>query len=464
MNNKLSLILSTDSYKFSHFKQYPPKTTEMFSYLESRVGSKYDKTVFFGLQYYLKEYLSQRITEEDVMEAAEFTKAHGVPFNLDGWLYIARELGGKLPIRIRAVREGTVVPIDNVLMTVESTDPKVFWIVSYLETLLMRLWYPITVATQSWHIRKLLKEHMDASADYEPFELDFKLHDFGSRGVSSQESAMIGGAAHLVNFQGSDTVAGIYAARKYYNEEMASYSIPASEHSTMTMWGRDREAEAYNNMLEQYKDQPIFACVSDSYDIMNAASNIWGGTLKDKVIEYNGTLVVRPDSGDPADVCEELMVRLDEAFGTDLNSKGRRVLRHGVRIIQGDGVNQESINKILGRLSARNYSASNITFGMGGALLQKVDRDTQRFAFKCSHAVVDGKDVDVYKQPKTDSVKNSKRGRLELVLEGGEYKTVRREELGNRESLLVDYYKDGEITFETSLAEVRHRARSNERE
>jgi nicotinamide phosphoribosyltransferase len=204
----LSSVLDGDSYKFSHYKQYPPKTTAMFSYLESR-GGKFESTVFFGLQYYLKKFLSQTVTVKEVYEAKEFSELHGVPFNFDGWMRIATVLKGKLPVRIRAVKEGTVVPTGNILMSVESTDPETFWVVSWLETVLVRLWYPITVATQSYHIKQMLKRFLDKTADNTEAELPFKLHDFGSRGVSSQESAMIGGAAHLVNFMGSDTIAGI---------------------------------------------------------------------------------------------------------------------------------------------------------------------------------------------------------------------------------------------------------------
>lgn len=457
-NPLLNVLLDTDSYKFSHWKQYPPNTTAMFSYFESR-GGRFPKTVFFGLQYFLKQFLSHRITVEQVEEAAEFANAHGVPFNHEGWTRIATELEGKIPVRIRAVPEGTVVPTSNILMSVESTDPETFWVVSWLETLLVRLWYSTTVATLSHYTKKLIMNFLEETADDPEAEINFKLHDFGSRGVSSQESAAIGGAAHLVNFMGSDTVAGIYLANKVYNHDMAGFSIPASEHSTMTMWGRDNEAKAYENMLEVYGEQPIFACVSDSYDIFNAASNIWGDKLKDRVINYEGTLVVRPDSGDPVEVCLELMNRLATAFGTTKNSKGYEVLNHNVRIIQGDGVNYDSIERILTALMENGYSATNIAFGMGGGLLQKdIHRDTQKFAFKCSSANVNGKEIDVYKDPATSSMKKSKKGKLELVEQSGTFITVRREELNGRESLLRDVYKDGVILEEDCLENIRKRA------
>src|SRR5271166_1122445 len=223
-----NIIIDVDSYKASHYLQYPPNTTSMFSYVESRGSDEYDSTVFFGLQYYLKKYLTHRVSVAEVEEAKEFFEAHGEPFNYEGWMYIAKDLGGKLPVRIRAVPEGTVVPTHNILVSIESTDPKVFWIVSWLETMLLRIWYPITVSTRSYTIKQIILDALYKSADKPEEEIAFKLHGFGARGNSSQESAMIGDAAHLVNFLGSDTVVGVLCANGYYNCPMAGFSIPAS--------------------------------------------------------------------------------------------------------------------------------------------------------------------------------------------------------------------------------------------
>jgi nicotinamide phosphoribosyltransferase len=194
MNNlnmlALSIVLDTDSYKCSHWKQNPKNTTKMYSYLESR-GGKYDKTVMFGLQYYLNEYLVKRITVNDVEEAKEFAELHGVPFNYDGWMRIATVLEGKLPVRIKAVPEGYVIPVKNILMSIESTDEETFWVVNWLETLLLRIWYTITVTTHSYHIKQLIKKYLDKSSDDPDGEIMFKLHDFGSRGVTCQEQAIL---------------------------------------------------------------------------------------------------------------------------------------------------------------------------------------------------------------------------------------------------------------------------------
>ena len=450
-----NLILDTDSYKFSHYKQYPPNTTYMHSYLESR-GGKYSQTLFFGLQYILQEYLSKPVTVEMVEEAKLFTEAHGVPFNYEGWMYIAKDLKGKIPVRIKAVPEGSVVPTGNLLMSVESTDPKVFWVVSFLETALMRVWYPITVSTQSFHIKQLIRSYLEKTSDNAGSELAFKLHDFGSRGVSSLESAGLGGAAHLVNFMGSDTVAGVVLANRYYNSPMAGFSIAAAEHSTMTMWGQENEAQAYSNMIKQYgKPGALFAVVSDSYNLYNAVENIWGKELRGEVIASGATLIVRPDSGDPATVVLKTLQLLDKQFGSSYNTKMFKVLNN-VRVIQGDGINEESIREILELATKNGYSATNIAFGMGGALLQQVNRDTQKFAFKCSYAVVDGKGVDVFKDPVTDQGKRSKKGLLDLVYQNGKFATVAGQD--NFGSVLKVVYENGKVTKEYSLDEIRRRS------
>jgi nicotinamide phosphoribosyltransferase len=415
-----NLILNTDSYKVSMFKQYPVGTTGVYSYIESR-GGRYDRTVMFGLQAFIKEYLLEPITQTDIDVAAEIITAHGEPFNREGWEYILRTHKGFLPVVIRAVPEGTVVPVKNVLATIENTDPECFWLTTWLETALLRaIWYPTTVATQSWKIKQVLKEYLEKTGD--PTIIDFKLHDFGARGVSSLESASIGGAAHLVNFMGTDTISGILYAREFYNAGIAGFSIPAAEHSTITSWGRDNEVKAYENMVRQFgKPGAILAVVSDSYDVFNAASKLWGEDLRQLVIDSGATVVIRPDSGDPVEINRRLVEILGEKFGYTTNAKGFKVLNN-VRLIQGDGVNELTIRSILGAFMAMGWSADNIAFGMGGALLQQVDRDTQKFAMKCSSVEINGEWIDVQKDPITDSGKKSKAGRVTLwTNSGGEF-------------------------------------------
>ena len=460
---KRNLILDVDSYKTSHFYQYPPKTESIFGYLESR-GGHYGKTVFFGLQYLLKEYLlGPVVTGEDIAEADAFCKAHGVPFPLDGWTHILMNHGGKLPVRIRAVPEGTVVPTGHALMTVESTDPIVPWVATWLETQLMRLWYPITVATRSWFCKKVILEYLVKTANAPLSELPFKLHDFGARGVSSRESAGIGGAAHLVNFQGSDTIEGIRLANHYYDAKMAGFSIPAMEHSTVTSWGREHEAAAYRNMVTEGNKRgfKMNACVSDSYDFFTAVERIWCDELRDLIQIDGHQVVIRPDSGDPAEVNLKALQILERKLGMSQNGKGYKILPPNVRLIQGDGNDdEESIRKVLQKVTENGYSASNMVFGMGGGLLQKLDRDTQRFAFKVSEITVDGVPRDVRKMPKTDPSKGSKAGRLDLVVKGGKYTTVPipagQVHLNQTEMLTV--FENGESRLNITFDAVRRNA------
>ena len=437
-NPILNIILNTDSYKLSHFKQYPPGTSNQFSYIEARgmsdeiadlyktfLPDETPKVIYFGEQAFIKEYLSDPVTHADIDEAKPFVEAHGFEFNEDGWRYIVNKYDGVLPIKIRSVREGTAVPLSNIMASVEVTDPRCFWLTSYLETAFLRaIWYPSTIASNGMIAKKVIKKYMDETADYELPELDFKLHDFGARGVSSLESASLGGMAHLVNFQGTDTISGALAAMRYYNSDMPGFSIPASEHSTITAWGKNRERDAFSNMLTQFGGEgKIIACVSDSYDIYNAAEHIWGEDLKEAVENSGGTLVVRPDSGDPLVVPIEVIEILMDKFGYTVNSKGFKVLPDYIRVIQGDGITVSSMSQILSNMRSHKLSASNIAFGMGAGTLQKVDRDTYKFAMKCSAVEINGTWHDVWKEAPG---KDSKRGRLTLVHNcvSKEYRTI----------------------------------------
>jgi len=454
--DELNIIALTDSYKVSHFRQYPAGTTRVFSFLESR-GGRYKETVFFGLQYFIKKYLMGKVvTEEKIEEAKELFALHfgdANAFNEAGWRHILTKHGGRLPIEIKAVREGVRVPVSNVLVTVVNTDPEVAWLTNYIETLLVELWYPITVATQSYFMRQTIMRYLEETGT--PELIDFKLHDFGFRGSTSVESAGIGGAAHLVNFRGTDTVPALLVARRYYHERMAGFSIPAAEHSTITSWGKQGEDEAYANMLRQYPTG-LVAVVSDSYDIFKACNEIWGDKLRDRVLARDGVLVIRPDSGDPHEVLPRIFEILGQRFGYSTNGKGYKVLNPKVRLIQGDGIDHESLGTILEVIKNAGWSADNIAFGSGGGLLQKVNRDTQKFAFKCCAAEVNGEWRDVLKSPITDAGKRSKAGRLSLVNRNGQMTTIADD--GNAEdNLLQTVFRDGELLIDQTFAEVRSR-------
>ena len=454
-------ILNTDSYKTSHFLQYPPGTTHVFSYVESR-GGLYPRTLFFGLQAILKQELLRPITHADIAEARELLAAHGEPFNEAGWTRLVEKHAGRLPLEIRAAPEGLVVPVHNALMSIVNTDPEFFWLTSYVETALLRVWYPTTVATISWHVRQMIAEALEKTADDPAAELPFKLHDFGARGVSSPESAARGGLAHLVNFKGTDTLAAIVAARDLYHAPMAGFSIPAAEHATITSWGRDGEYDAYENMVTQFgRPGKTFAVVSDSYDIYAAVDYLWGERLRQRVIDSGATLVLRPDSGDPVEIVAQTLALLAERFGYDLNGKGYKLLRH-VRVLQGDGVNPASIAAILARVIADGFSVANVGFGMGGALLQRLDRDTQQFACKASAVAIEGVWRDIHKDPISDHSKRSKPGLLGLIA-NPTYETVRVDAqtfqpLAGGVNLLRPVYRNGALLVDDTLEAIRTRA------
>lgn len=453
---KKNIILDTDSYKLSHYKQYPTGTQKVFSYIESR-GGLFDSTLFFGLQKALIELNENFPSWDDFEEAKELTALHGVPFNEQGWKELI-ELG-YFPLEIRAVSEGSVIPTHNVLVSVVNTDDRFYWLTSYLETSLLRaVWYPTTVATLSFECKKVINRYMQATCDNLD-GLGFKLHDFGARGVSSEESACIGGAAHLVNFLGTDTISAVRFARDYYSAGISGFSIPATEHSTITSWGRPQELDAYKNVLEQFPEG-LLACVSDSYDIFNAVGHLWGDELKDAVLNRKGTLVIRPDSGDPEDILPILLETLGEKFGYRKNAKGYKVLNDKVRLIQGDGVNLQSIGCILEILTAKGWSTENIAFGMGGGLLQQLNRDTQKFAMKNSAALIQGQWQDVYKDPVTDHGKRSKKGILDL--QDGQTVRITPEHLfaERPQSSLQVVYRNGQLINKTDFQRIRETADS----
>jgi nicotinamide phosphoribosyltransferase len=457
MKFRKNLLLSADSYKYSQWNQFPQGTEQVVLYISSR-GGIYDRLVYLGTQALIREYLTDPITMEMIDQAEAIITAHGEPFNREGWEYIVKEHGGYLPIEIKAVDEGTVMRLKNVLLTVTNTDPKCYWVPGFLETLILRsIWYPTTVASNSYHSKQIILEYLEKTGT--PELIDFKLHDFGCRGVSSRESAGLGGMAHLVNFMGTDTVDGLLAAMEYYDSGICGFSIPAMEHSTVTSWGREHETDSFRNMIKLYGGEgKNVACVSDSYNIYEACEK-WGTELKEDVLKSKATVVIRPDSGNPSEVVLNCLRILDKHFGHIVNSKGYRVLNN-VRIIQGDGIDHSSIRSILFCMEIAGYSADNVAFGQGGALLQQVNRDTLEFAMKCSAAKINGKWIDVFKDPVTSSMKKSFKGRPVLNKDkDGNFVTNRYETHSDQTDYLVTRFKNGEIMNETNFNEVRARAK-----
>lgn len=452
-----NVCMMSDSYKVTHAKIYPKGTEKVYSYFESRKGAKYESTVFFGLQYILKRFLEgQVVTEEIIKKAKKRINAHlyDGAFNEKGWRYILEKHNGKLPIRIYAVSEGSVIPTDNVLMVIENTDPECYWLTNYLETLLTHVWAPSTVATISYFVKKNMKKYLEKTSDNMEV-LMFALHDFGERGVSSMESAGIEGAGHLINFMGTDTMPALDVIMDYYNtEEMPGYSVNASEHSIMCSLGVDGEMDVFGNMLDEYPTG-ILSVVIDSYDYRKFIDNAYK-LYGDKILSRDGKVVFRPDSGEPNEVIIEVYNMLKERFGYSINSKGYEVLNPKVGTLWGDGIDAIGIDSMLSIIEARKISTENVVFGMGGGLLQKINRDTQRFAFKSSYQERDGVGHNIFKCP-LDRSKMSKKGRLKLIKDAsGKFSTVPENSKGK--NLLELVFENGALIREMTFEEVRKNA------
>lgn len=451
-------ILNSDSYKTGHYAMYDPSVEGEYAYIAPRSSEKYSEVLFFGLQMALKEYLMKGVTKSDIQEAQDIFQLHGVPFNLSGWQKIQQL--GYWPVSIKAVPEGLVLPTKLPLVTIESTDSNLSWVVSYLETMLLRsVWYPSTVATRSMFLRRELKHYLQLTCDDPEAMIDFRLHDFGARGASSLESAGLGGAAHLVNFNGTDTIPGLLFARKYYGEPCAGVNIPAAQHSTVMSWGLKREKDAFLHMVDNFGGEGrMYSVITDTYDYEHAVENIWcAPDTVEAVKARGGTLVIRPDSGDPSKLLPWTLRKLAQAYGSSLNKKNYSVLNPSVRVIWGDGVSEETLPKILDAVVGTGFSTENIVLGMGGALLQKLDRDTMGWAQKTSAVRKLDQWIGVSKSVATDSSKKSYSGRVVTRLENYFYV------LGTDASscnVMREVFCNGELIVDDSFAAIRKLARA----
>lgn len=454
-----NFLLDTDSYKYSHPKQFPEGTEQVFAYIEPRrPDGKIDEVLFFGLQAELVKIEGRIVTQDMLDEAVPFIKAHGLSLYVEMFQHIIDAHDGRLPVQIDALAEGTIAPVSIPQVRIVNTDPKCWALPGFLETRLLRaVWYPSTVATISNYVVRQIRDRL-IRTDGSDEGLAFKLHDFGARGATSAESAAIGGAAHLVNSMGTDTVAGLVLARNVYGADMAGFSIPATEHSTVTSFGADAELDFMRQFLAD-NPQGIIACVSDSYDLMRAVREYWGTELRDTVLARDGVLVIRPDSGDPLQIVPDVIEALMERFGYSLTPNGFRILPGQVRVIQGDGVNKSSVVRIMDRMIERGLAIGNIAFGMGAGLLQKLDRDTFSYSMKTSAIRVNGVWRDVFKDPVTAAgSKTSKKGRLGVIeTDAGRFVTRPCGNIPSGHDALKPVFRDGEIITRQSFDDIRKR-------
>ncbi|QPI17826.1 nicotinate phosphoribosyltransferase [Pectobacterium phage POP12] len=462
-----SIISSVDSYKASHWVQYPDNAEEVQFYIESR-GGKFDEIVTAGANY-IKSALSVPVTVQQVEFMNLLFKKHfgREIFNYQGWLDIAKL--GYTPVKFSSLPEGTPVNPKTVVAALHAKR-QYLWIAGWLETMALRgVWYPSTVATLSRECKKVLNKYLSQTSDLTGVDYDIvlgtRLHDFGARGVSSSESAAIGGLAHLYNFIGTDTVEALMLSMSLFgiesvdDWETSGVSIPAREHSTTISYGKENEDAAYKNSIQIFGDS-IYACVYDSYDYKAAVNRI--SEYKDEILAKGGTLVVRPDSGDMIDNIMYTLETLGKIFGYTVNSKGYKVLHRAVRIIQGDEIHgPETIERVLSWIETNRWSSENIAFGMGGGLLQSVTRDDQKYAMKMCCIKIDGIWYKTYKCPKGSEWKASKKGFLTTIVKDGVYKTIDLLEqpipLGWKNAM-VDYYDHGVVYNEDTLGIIRGRA------
>ena len=432
-------ILEADSYKYVHNEVYPEGSTNNYSYVEPRVKGKV--IVPFGLSMWVKDNLSQPITQDNILEAEDIINSHGETFNREGWEYILKEYGGYLPLKTRGIPEGMRVPSATAIAScvVTDTSGKLAWLSSFGETSFQRgIWYPTTIASQDYENYMTLKWFYDHGSD-NPDALMFALHSFASRGVSSRETAMIGGIAHLLYFRGTDDVVALRGARKFYDCPMAGFSVRATEHSVQCSYGpSDADQDRYFQTIIDKWGRPgqIASVVMDGYDIYRETERL--RKFKDQIIASGMKWVVRPDSGDMFEVVPRIFEILDSIFGHTVNSKGKKVLNN-VAVIQGDGINHTTAGMLMQKVYDLGWAPENLVLGSGGGLLQKVDRDTYSFAQKTSAIEIDGKWIDVVKAPITDSGKKSKGG----FQDSPDF---------------VTYYENGKILYSPTLDEIRARA------
>ena len=431
---KINSLDLSDSYKDGHNSMMPPGVTESGLYYEAR-GGEFEYSSLFGLQYNLiahleGEFVTQEMLDEQVNEVIPQHMSPTFPYNVRMWQHIIDKYAGRLPIEIRAVEEGLPIPTRNALFTVHNLGGEITnALPGWLEGLLEHAWFGSGVFTKSRSVKQIIHEFLVETAD--PNEageypsLEYQLHDFGFRGVSSVESASIGAAAHLCNFRGTDTKIGMSLLNQFYKAPRAvGRSVPASEHSVMTIRGRGGESAVVKQILDKFPGM-VVSIVGDSYDIFNFTDKIIGeehhAAIQSRV---GGKVVVRPDSGTPSVIVPRLLESLGTCFGYSVNSKGYKVLAPTVGIIWGDGMDLFSIRALFKAVKEAGWSAENLVVGMGGGLLQKINRDSQKVAIKMSYAIIDGKLVEVYKDPITDPGKTSKRGKLGVVNLNGAYRTV----------------------------------------
>jgi nicotinamide phosphoribosyltransferase len=469
-------LLGLDVYKMGHMEQYVPGCNKVYSHLVARSDKHFKDVLYYGQQYILKKYLSNFITENNIDEHLRYKKhilgSEGK--NSRKQLMDLLKLG-YFPLHIKSVPEGTVIPTKQVLQTIVSTHDDFYWLPGFFESLILKVWFPTTVASCVYKYRKLVEEKYNLVDLENHFKKDYVIHDFGYRSDSSEESAAISGSAFLLSFYGSDTVSSIPFILDFYNgtlEENIMKSVPASEHSVMCSFGREDELSAFENMLKLYPDG-IVSIVSDTYNVYKVLTE-FATKLKPQILSREGKVVFRPDSGNPEYIicgnpeAEEGSLEwkgairlLDEVFGHTINKQGLKLLNDKVGLIYGDGQYYERYERTLNKLIEMGYSPENLVIGVGG-IMRNHSRDTLGFALKATYVEVNGEPIEIMKDPITDIGKKSLKGLMRLDYENNKFITKDQvsweEESGG---LLESFYHNGKIVKEYSFKEIRERVKNS---
>lgn len=458
---------ATDAYKLVHWMQRPSGLTRLMSYGEPRVGGQHTHVCFFGMSYFIKEYFMTAVSDEEIERGYRrslntFGKENYFPKEI--WQKV-RDLG-YYPLEIKAVKEGTVVPTGNVCYTIESTEDWFAPMVSHFEDWLMWNWYPVAVATRMYNIHKGLTPSFKISTNNAM--LDYVVNDFGLRGAQGHEAACLGGAAALIFSDGSDNVPAMDFIEDYYNDTTIGKSVWATEHSVATVWGPGQgEFDYVNAQLDRAGDDAMVSIVIDSYDDVNFIKNVIGSEdIKHRIMARSGRTVLRPDSGVPLTNMIKYSEMLGNIFGYHLNEVDYRVINHNVGLIQGDGMNENSIVEIYFEYIKTGWSCENFAVGSGGGLLvEGLTRDTDRWAVKCCYAVIDGESRDIRKTPKSDMTKASKSGILKLHKAGNHFITIEssKEQYGINNGFsdeLEVVYRNGKLMRDQNFSEIRAIAKS----
>lgn len=487
-NNPLTAI---DFYKTDHRRQYPEGTTEVYANFTARSGklarvikeSFDNKIVFFGLQYFIKDFLIDAWNEhffkkpkKQVVSEYKRRMDYALGKNAIDVAHIeALHDLGYLPLKMKALPEGTRVPIGVPVLTIVNTHPEFFWLTNYIETIISSyLWKPITSASTAFEYKKILTGYANKTASPEDF-VKVQAHDFSFRGMSSFQDAAISGAAHLTSFWGTDTVPAIDLVERYYDanveEEMIGCSVPATEHSVMCMGMQDGELATFKRLISDLYPSGVVSIVSDTWDFWKVITE-FTVQLKEEILRREGKVVIRPDSGDPVKIVsgdddapvgspeyKGAIECLWDVFGGTLTKSGYKMLDPHIGLIYGDSITLERAQHILQKLESKGFASTNVVFGVGSFTYQYVTRDNFGFAMKATSGVVNGLRRDIFKNPKTDSgTKKSAKGLLRVEREGNHLVLHdQQSEEQENQGLLEVVFKDGKLINPVSLYTIRKR-------